>query len=154
MVVAVYIIIMENWEMTSKFSICISYWWYIEKYILKRLENKWKCVVAEMIYTRRDLFVRMLHPSRSKQGFHFWVEGIFVACCKKREKKAIKSDRKMLSAYFRRCSVGIWNTIRHFIFAQIVPGVTRCILSLISFPCDRVRVRVILPVSVPGTGVS
>ena len=29
------------------------------------------------------------------------------------------------------------------IFAQIVPGVTRCILSLIGFPCNRVRVRVI-----------
>ena len=61
---------------------------------------------------------------------------------------------KMLSAHFRRCWDGIWNTIRHCIFAQIVPGVTRCILSLISFPCNRVRVRVILPVSVPGTGVS
>ena len=29
------------------------------------------------------------------------------------------------------------------IFAQIVPGVTRCILSLIGFPYNRLRVRVI-----------
>ena len=29
------------------------------------------------------------------------------------------------------------------IFAQIVPGVTRCILSLTGFPCNRVRVRAI-----------
>ena len=29
------------------------------------------------------------------------------------------------------------------IFVQIVPGVTRCILSLNGFPCNRVRVRVI-----------
>ena len=40
------------------------------------------------------------------------------------------------------------------IFAQIVPGLTRCILSLIGFPCSRVRVQVILPVLVPETGVS
>ena len=33
-------------------------------------------------------------------------------------------------------------------------GITRCILSLISFPCNRVRVRVRLPVPVPETGVS
>ena len=29
------------------------------------------------------------------------------------------------------------------ICSQIAPGVTRCILSLIGFPCNRVRVRVI-----------
>ena len=32
------------------------------------------------------------------------------------------------------------------IFAQIVPGVTWCILSSVDFPCNRVRVRVIWPV--------
>ena len=36
-------------------------------------------------------------------------------------------------------------------YCLLVPGVTRCILSLIDFPWNRVRVRVILPV--PGTGV-
>lgn len=41
---------------------------------------------------------------------------------------------------------------RPYISAQIAPGVTRRISSLIGFPCNRVLVRVILPVPLPGTG--
>ena len=40
-----------------------------------------------------------------RDSFHFCVERIFVANCKKREKKAIKSDRKMFLAHFRRDDV-------------------------------------------------
>ena len=48
----------------------------------------------------------------------------------------------MFSAHFRRCSdtcMAYETQYRPFIFVQIAPGVTRCILSLTGFPCNRVR---------------
>ena len=90
---------------------------------------------------------------KSKRGFfHFWVEGIFVAYCKKREKRQLNLIEKMFRLISDNVQMAYETRYRPCICAQIVPGVTRCIVSLIGFPCililigfpcNRIRVRVI-----------
>ena len=77
-----------------------------------------------------------------------------MAFCKKREKRQLYPIEKCFRLISDNVQMAYETRYRPCICAQIAPGVTRCTLSLIGFPCNRVRVRVILPVAVPGTGVS
>ena len=63
---------------------------------------------------------------------------LFVAYCIVRKEK--KSQLSLIEKCFRLISDDVLRNI----FAQMVPGVTRCILSLIGFPCNRVRIRVFI----------
>ena len=63
----------------------------------------------------------------------------------------------LMEKYFRLISDDVQmayeTRYRPYISPQIIaPGVTRRISSLIGFPCNRVLVRIILPVPLPGTG--
>ena len=70
---------------------------------------------------------------------------------RKVKNKTIKSDRKTVVGSFQ--TMLRWQMKQDWTLRFCVDR-TRCILTLISFPCNRVRVRVILPESVPETGVS